>query len=249
MIQPKDGDGSAKRIAEDYLTDSAVTNYLRKNPDFFVRCPEVLDGLKTPARWSGDGVVDMQHYLISRSRTEIDELRDCALDVIETSRTNMSTQARAHAAVLAIMALRRWSDIVHVVTHDWPLLLDVDVVSLACEPNTSLNPWLAESDLGQLESGAIDRLLGVDQDVRLFDAIRDDGMLFGSGAGLVNSAALVRMNTLNILPPGLLALGARGSTFRPGQGTELLVFMCRVLEHCIIRACDSNASQIAEFGD
>ena len=55
----------------------------------------MLDALAPPARWSGDGVVDMQQYLINRNRSEMDELRDCAQDVIETSRSNMSTQTRA----------------------------------------------------------------------------------------------------------------------------------------------------------
>ncbi len=235
MTRPKNGPEFTDKIDPKHLTDSAVTDYLNRNPDFFIRHPDVLDSLNPPTRWSGDGVVDMQHYLISRNRTEMDELRDCALDVIETSRSNMSTQARTHAAVLAVVAARKWSEIVHVVTHDWPLLLDVDVVILAYEPNDGLNIWLAQADLGKLEAGKVDQLLGATQDVRLFNELKDDGALFGSGAGLVSSAALVRIGPSNVLPVGLLALGARGMTFKPGQGTELLLFLCRILEKCIYR--------------
>ena len=123
----------------------------------------------------------------------MDELRDCAQDVIETSRSNMSTQTRAHAAVLALLATRQWDDIVHVVNHDWPLLLDIDVVRVSFEPVARPDIRFLQGDLGQLAAGAIDRFLGDDKDVRLFRELNDDGSLFGFGAGLVLSAALVRM--------------------------------------------------------
>ena len=249
MTQPTDQPASSTPITDPTLSNSAVADYLRDHPDFLIRNPDVLDALAPPARWSGDGVVDMQQYLINRNRSELDELRDCAQDVIETSRSNMSTQTRAHAAVLALLATRQGGDIVHVVSHDWPLLLDVDVVSVAFEPAARPDTRLVQGDLGQLAADAIDRLLGDDQDLRLFRELNDDGSLFGSGAGLVRSAALVRMRPSDNLPAGILALGARGVSFHPGQGTELLTFLCRVLEQSIARALDGDSAPQAAFGD
>ena len=249
MTQPTDKPASSILVTDPRLSDAAVAAYLRDNPDFLIRNPDVLDALAPPARWSGDGVVDMQQYLIKRNRYEMNELRDCAQDVIETSRSNMSTQTRAHAAVLALLATRQWGDIVHVVSHDWPLLLDVDVVSLALELTNPPDTHLMQGDVAKLAAGAIDRFLGDDQDVRLFPELSDDGSLFGSGAGLVRSAALVRMRPSDKVPAGLLALGARRATFHPGQGTELLTFLCRALEQCIARALDGNSAPQAAFGD
>ena len=249
MTQPTDQPVSSMPGTDPRLSESAVAAYLRDHPDFLLRNPDLLEALAPPARWSGDSVVDMQQYLIKRNRHEMDELRDCAQDVIETSRSNMSTQTRAHAAVLALLATRQWGDIVHVVSHDWPLLLDVDVVRLALELTTPPDTRLVQGDVAKLAVGAIDRLLGDDQDVRLFPELNDDGSLFGSGAGLVRSAALVRMRPSDKLPAGLLALGARGTTFHPGQGTELLTFLCRVLEQSILRALDGHSAQQTAFGD
>ena len=249
MKYSKNHTGLETQVAEKGLTDLEVADYLCRHPDFLIRHPDVLNGLNPPERWSGDDVVDMQHYLISRNRLEMDELRDSAMEVIETSRFNMSTQARTHAAVLALLATRDWNDIVHVVTHDWPLLLDADVINLAFEPVNGFKIQLKQWDLGCLKPGAINQLLGREQDVRLFKEIKDDGLLFGSGAGLVKSAALVRMRPSKDLPLGLLALGARRETFRPGQGTELLIFLCRVLEQIIARAFDTAEKMHAPYGD
>jgi len=254
MTQPKDQSGPTTKAdgenpATPGLSDDQVADYLLRHPDFLTRHPDVLEELAPPARWSGDGVVDMQQYMINRNRSEMDELRDCAQDVIETSRSNMSTQTRSHGAVLALLATRQWEDIVHVVTHDWPLLLDVDVVSLGFEPPAQPDPNLAIGELRALAAGTIDQLLGADQDVRLLREMHDDGTLFGSGAGLVRSAALIRMRPSMALPSGLLALGARGTTFHPGQGTELLGFLCRAVEACMARALEVLPAAQSEFGD
>ena len=115
----------------------------------------------------------------------------------------------------------------------------------AARPDTRL----LQGDLGQLAAGAINRFLGDEQDVRLFREMNDDGTVFGSGAGLVRSAALVRMRPSKNLPAGLLALGAREATFHPGQGAELLTFLCRVLEQSIVRALDGDSEPQAAFGD
>ena len=46
--------------------------------------------------------------------------------------------------------------------------------------------------------------------------------------------ALLRVSASNSMPPGLLAFGTRHpGYFNPGQGTELLAFLARILEHCI----------------
>ena len=61
-----------------------------------------------------------------------------------------------------------------------------------------------------------------------------DEALFGSGAGLVRSQALVRLNVSTGTPPCLLALGSREpDMFHSGMRTELISFLARVLERCI----------------
>ena len=92
--------------AAEGLGEDRVGAYLLEHPDFLVRHPHVLKAMTVPSRASGDGVVDMQHFMLERLREEIGDLRDCAQDVIETSRYNMSVQTRTHAAVLALLAAR-----------------------------------------------------------------------------------------------------------------------------------------------
>ena len=64
----------------------------------------------------------------------------------------------------------------------------------------------------------------------------DDGTVFGEAAGLIASAAIARLRPSTVTPQGMLALGARhAGTFHPTQGTDLLLFLARVTQHCLDR--------------
>jgi len=217
------------------LKEQQVSDFLSDNPDYLARNPDILKTMMAPSRWSGDGVADMQQYMLEQLRGEIENLRDCAQDVIETSRTNMSIQTRTHTAVLAMLSANNFEQLVRVISEDFPLLLDIDVARIGFEPTSIPNIALQSPTLNSFLPGDVDRHLGPDQDVLLMRDVADNGALFGEGYGLVHSAALARLRPGHKTPTGLIALGSRGSAFYPGQGTELIGFLARILERCIDR--------------
>ena len=214
--------------------EGQVVAFLRDHPDFFVGRPDLLQAMTPPARWSGDTVVDMQRYMVETLRGEIAGLRDCANEVIETSRANLATQSRTHAAVLVLIAAPDVDALLHAVSDDLPILLDVDVCHLSVEPGPDLE--LMISGIGRLRTGDADRFVGPGRDVALYREMVDDGTIFGAGAGLVRSAALVRVHCGETGQIGVLAFGCRrDGAFHPGQGTELLRFLGKVVEGCLCR--------------
>ena len=227
------------------LNDEQVGDFLTENPDFLARNPEVLKSMIAPSRWngegdgSGSGIADMQQFMLEQLRGEVDNLRDCAQDVIETSRTNMSIQMRTHTAVLALLSANSFEQMLRVIDDDFSLLLDIDVAVVGFEPTVdAANPFAAgniASSVRQFAKGDVDLFIGQEQDVALVRDMDDDGTIFGEGAGLAQSAAIARIRPGHHSPMGLLALGSRGSVFYPGQGTEMIGFLARVLERCIDR--------------
>lgn len=227
--------------ADNSVSAEAVAEYLRDHPDFFTDKVDLLTEMQAPDRWSGDGVVDMQRFLAERRLGEIDDLRNCAQEVIETSRSNMSVQTRTHAAILAMLAATDVEQLLRVIDGDLPLLLDVDVVMVGLElpekPDAAGALW-ASTDIHRLAEGAADDTLGEGENVRLLKEVEDDGTIFGAAAGLVCSAALARLRPGPGVPGGLMALGSRSGAFHSGQGTELIGFLARVLEFCLHRLAE-----------
>jgi len=217
----------------------AVARYLRENPDFFVRNEALLRRMTPPRRWTGDGVVDIQKYMLDSLRGEMESLRTDAREVIETTRSNMSSQARTHAAVLALIRAADFDELTRIIGYDLPLLLDVDVATVGFEPGNGVPAVPTVSHVRRLRAGAIEAVFGNGNGVVLLDSVDDDGTVFGAAAGLVRSAALARLGSGKVTPPGILALGSRGDAFHPGQGTELVGFLARVVEACILRCLEA----------
>lgn len=224
------------------LSDDDVAEFLVAHPDFFRERLEVLSFMNMPGRFAQDGpqegaqVVDFQQALLTQQKEAVEELRECVRDVIETSRSNMSVQQRTHAAVLALLSARDFEALIRVVNDDLARLLDVDVVCVGYEPSDNPLSWLVSPEITDLKPGLVDALLGAGGAAKLYRDIADDGSVFGAAAGLVQSAAVARLRPGPRTPVGLMALGSRSdSFFQPGQGTELVVFLARVLENCIER--------------
>jgi len=221
------------------VDDETVVAYLRDHRDFLLRHPELLVALAPPGRRAAedeDGhVVDMQQFMLERLRGEIDNLRASALDLIDTSRRNLSIQNRTHAAALAMLAAQDFAHMVRIVGDDLPLLLDVDAVVIGFEPPASPLSGLVLPEVRQFAAGTVDLILG-NTDVKLLRETSDDGTIFGAAAGLVRSAALSRLMPSESVPGGLIALGSRGrGAFHAGQGTDLIGFLARIAERCARR--------------
>lgn len=222
----------SKRASEP--TTAQVAAYLRRHPDFLIRYPDVLDGLKPPVKSRGDAVLDLQHFMVERLRSDIQRLRSDQDDLVAVSRDNLATQGRVHQAVLALLGTTSFEHLIEVVTTDFAVLLDVDVVSLCIEGCEEPLPRAGMGGVHLLESGTVDRLLGPKRAVMLRSDAEPEESIFGGAFSLVRSDALVRVAVGSTSPAGLLAFGTRHpGFFNGGQGTELLTFLARVLEHCI----------------
>lgn len=224
----------AKPTAEEAgarLTEEQVAVYLRRHPDFLERHPELLDLLQPPARrHDGDNVADLQHFMIHRLRDRIESVESDRRELISTTRGNLSSQARVHEAVLDLINARSFEQFIEILTSDLVAKLHLDVVALCVENDRPEVPR-TRAGIRFLPSGYVDSVLGAGETVLLRAEVDADRRIYGNGAGLVASEALLRIEIGPQAPTGLLALGARSpGHFTPGQGTELLSFLAGVIE-------------------
>jgi uncharacterized protein YigA (DUF484 family) len=212
------------------LTEDQVVDYLRRHRDFLERHPELIAELMPARHADGRAVVDMQQYLIERLRRDLAEMRSTHDSAVNAARGNLHSQQRVHSAVVDLMNAPSFEHFVEAITTDLALKLEVDVVSL-CVESTRPNQPRTKSGVRFLAMGAVDSLMGTDTSVVLRPAIVAERAIYGGGAALVKSDALLRLSISEEAPVGLLAIGAREpGHFRSGQGTELLVFLARTIE-------------------
>ncbi|HVC53699.1 MAG TPA: DUF484 family protein [Stellaceae bacterium] len=207
-----------------------VITYLRAHPEFLDDHPEALALLRPPSREIAGGVVDFQHFLLERQRRDLAELNTAHRALIATTRGNLASQGRIHKAVLAILSAATFEQLFQTVTTDLAVLLDVDVVTIAVESDATMSSRPTLRGIHLLKPGTVDALLGADKPAALATGVAGDPALFGGGAGLVRSQALLRLGFGKSNPTGLLCIGTRKpGRFHPGLGTELLSFLARAL--------------------
>jgi uncharacterized protein YigA (DUF484 family) len=211
-----------------------VDSYLRRHPDFLARHPELLKILTPPDCRRRDGVLDLQSYMVDRLRDEVAEITAARDAVVQAGRGNLTAQSRTHQAVLALLAAHSFEHLIEIVTTDLAVALDLDAVTLGVERSAQGLPPVRVGGLYQLEPDTVDSVIGPGRALLLRSEIEGDPMIFGAGAGLVASEALIRLSISAATPSALLALGSRRpDQFHPGQGTELLTFLAGALEQCV----------------
>jgi uncharacterized protein YigA (DUF484 family) len=221
----------AQSVLEAGLDEGQVLAYLRAHPQFLSAHAELLASLLNPVRESGDRVIDLQRFMVERLKARTGELERERDRMVALARLNLKSQARVHRAVLALMNAGGFEHLIQAATIDLPVFLGIDVASICIEATETPAPRCATPGVQVLDSGAVDLLIGAERDMLLRGNVRGDRTVFGSGAALVRSDALLRLKISPVTPTGLLALGSRKENrFHPGQGTELLGFLARAIE-------------------
>ncbi len=212
------------------LSDDDIIAFLKANPQFLNDNPDILDVLAPPRQHSGRGVVDFQQHMIKRARADRDEVLQSTREIVETTRANMNSQARVHTAVLMLLEACSFEDFIHTITMDMATILNVDIISLLVETDGQAVPHISLSGVRAVAPGVI-RSVTKDKSTLLEGNIAGFEEIYGGGATLVKSQALVRLSISRDTPDALLAFGSRDpGLFQQGQGTELISFLGKVTE-------------------
>ena len=219
-----------------------VSTFLQANPDFFVSQPELLTSLTLPSTLENEttSVVDFQIYQLEKRTAEIDELRSCADNIIETSRYNMDAQTRTHAAALALIQVTDIDQLFQVVIDDLPTLLDVNKVLIGFEQTNQKNFLFEHPKIKKIKPGTIDQLIDGNLDAELYGELDKQTLKLDPKINQIESAVFARLRLGGCLPSGILMLGSRKKQFSANQGTELIVFLARVLQSCLLRFWQSK---------
>ncbi|MCB1557033.1 MAG: DUF484 family protein [Alphaproteobacteria bacterium] len=212
------------------LSSESVAAWLTAHPDFFRRNPDVLESMDPPEQRQGRKVADFQYYMTQRARADRNEILSEAREIVETSRANMNNQARIHESVLRLLDAHSFDELIQTVTMDLATILNVDIITLLIETDGATLPRQTYPGVRVAARGTIEHLTDK-QDVILESDISGTELLYGEGAGLVRSHAVLRLQVGPDTPPALIAFGSRDPrAFEKGQATDQVQFLARTTE-------------------
>ena len=179
-------------------------------------------------------VINFEDRAVASLRARVAAAEEANQDLIAFARGHSGAVASIHQAVLAAVEAEGFDHLIHIVTQDWPQILGLDAVAVA----------LFAGDRGMRADASGLQFVNprvIEKSVSGFDGVVLRGVkrghpLFGPACTLIRAEALVRLESDPPLPSGLLALGQRGELgFDSRHGSELLVFLGRVLTRCMGR--------------
>ena len=212
------------------LSAAEVIDFLRANPKFLQQHPEACDFLVPPKNGTGKNVSDFQSFMIKRLKDDKEKVLETTQAIVENARSNMNNQQRIHKVILRLLEARNFEQFINIITMDLSTMLDTDISVLVVESNGHDIPHIHTSGIRVLPQGTIDKWMN-GQNVLLESNISGIEAIFGGGATLVQSQALLRVDISMDTPPAILAFGSRDpNMFQTGQGTELISFLAGVVE-------------------
>jgi uncharacterized protein YigA (DUF484 family) len=188
--------------------------------------------MQTPGRVGGKGIADFQQFMVERLKADKAKAQSTARQVIENARANMTNQGRIQTAVLVMLEANSFEEFIETVTQDLPVLLDVDTVNLVIESASKEIPFINQAGIRFARAGTVQRWLGTG-DALLQGNISGHEEIFGPGAGLVKSHALIRLEISQETPAGILAFGSRDpEAFHENMAVDQIGFLSQVVERC-----------------
>lgn len=215
------------------LAPEDIVAFLRARPNFLLENPVLLEALTPPEGRSGEGVVDFQQFMLKRLQANYDWLKQQQRELISNSRANLHSIGRVHQAVLMLMEAENFADLAQLILHDFVTVFDVDAVALLIESDNPIQPDLQRIGVRIVQPGMTEFWLE-DQPAMMDSDIAGDPIIFGPAAPLVRSQLLLRLELMEEVPLGMLALGSRDPLlFQELQGTELVNFLARAVERSL----------------
>lgn len=215
------------------ITADEVVEFLRNNPKFLQKNPEACDYLIPPkngAGKEGKKVADFQSFMIERLKNDKEKVLETTQAIVENARSNMNNQQRIQAVILRLLEARNFDEFISIMTMDMANMLDTDIAVFVVESNGDDIPHIHASGIRVIPEGTVDKWMD-GQNVLLQDNISGIEAIYGGGAALVGSQALLRIDISMDTPPAILAFGSRDpNMFAEGQATDLVAFLARVVE-------------------
>jgi len=179
-------------------------------------------------------VINFEDRAVASLRARVAAAEEANQDLIAFARGHSGAVASIHEAVLAAIESEGLDHLIHIVTQLWPQMLGLDAVAMALFVGER-GVRADASGLQFVECKLIERSIEGLEGVVLRGVDRGHP-LFGPACSLIRAEALIRLDSEPPLPNGLLALGQRGGQgFETRHGSELLVFLGRVLTRCMGR--------------
>tara|TARA_B100000963_G_C22560980_1_gene641330 strand:- start:691 stop:1344 length:654 start_codon:yes stop_codon:yes gene_type:complete len=199
-----------------------IEKFLSENPDFFLKKPQILDGLEFPSLKKnnnfGNKVVSFKDWLINNLRFEKKGL-------IENAKHNYLTQKKIHQVVISLIKKNNLKEFFNYLNIELPKIFHLEVINIVC----TNREFSSKYNLIFIEEKDIDKNYRLNNHF-IMDAVDDRTILYKNIKKKICSNAIFSLNikSLDFLP--LLIFASVDKHFVSNRAYDLILFLSKIVQ-------------------
>ncbi|PPR47939.1 MAG: hypothetical protein CFH19_00027 [Alphaproteobacteria bacterium MarineAlpha5_Bin9] len=120
--------------------EESIINYLKKNTNFFIKYPNLLNELKIPNSIElSNKIIDLNAYRSKKFKEKYDLVKKKLTEIIKIDNLNIISRNRILKSTLKIIKIQSTNKLLDLIIDDFKYLLDCDFVSLFSNNNNLKN--------------------------------------------------------------------------------------------------------------
>lgn len=174
-------------------------------------------------------MIDFQDRALARLRERLGMAEGANEDLIAFARGHSGAVASIHSATLAAIDSRCVESLLSVMTNEWPAILGIDSVAVALIAGK--RGFRADrTGIDRVEALFVERMLARSPAVAVRNVQSGHPLFTPSDRGDIRAEALIRIDSPEPFPIGLIALGQKAElAVASSHGSQLLLFLGRVV--------------------
>ena len=199
-----------------------VIEFLKKNPNFFIDQPLVLDQLNFPKFLN----INKEKKVISFKDWIINKLRQQKKKLIENAEYNYLTQKKIHIAVTEVLKKKNKKDFFSYINKDLPIYFQLELINIVL----SNRPLCEKNNLIFLDIDKAQKIYS-SKNHFIMDAVENKIDLYKELKKKIVSNAIFSLDIPKLKSFPLLVFGSNDKHFVSNRAYDLILFFSKIVEY------------------
>ena len=203
------------------ISSNDVSDFLSKNPDFFLDKPDILDKLNFPSKKFS---LEKEKNVVTFKDWIINKLKLRQRSIINNAKHNYITQKKIHSSAIQLLRKNNLVDFMEYLTKNLPQIFDLEVVNIV----TSKNDFCKKYNSISMPSAILDKIYN-SQNHLVMDAV-DKEIDFYKNSKKIYSNAIFSMDCKIMNSPSLLVFASSDNHFIDNREFDLIYFFSQLIQ-------------------
>ena len=181
----------SKKQPDKSISSDDVKKYLQNNPQFLNDKPELLLGIIPPEQNYGDGVIDMQVFILKRIQNELEKYKAREKRLLKAAESNNEVLGRFIKAINMLVGANSIEEVCQIITLKLPHLFSIELATICIEDKNYAPFQQLNVQITLVEKGSFSSILDHKTQISLRSNIKGNKLVFGSAAQKIRSEALL----------------------------------------------------------